>query len=82
MIPLLPPGNHDRNGFFRVDGDGVHWAIHAAQMAHLAVSRIFDERLFGPRVLADYIHGTGLNAYSTTDTAFDTMYCHAIPYIP
>lgn len=76
MIPLLPPGNHYRNGFFRVDGDGVHGTIHAAQVTHLTVCRIFDKRLFCPQVLADNICGACSDACPATDAALDGFYGH------
>jgi len=49
-------------------------------MAYLAIRRIFDERLFCLRVLADHIGGAGLDAGPAADAAVDTFYGHgALP---
>ena len=73
---ILPPGDNDRNGFIRADGDGVNGTVHPAQMTELAVGRILDERLFGPRVLTNDIRGAGPDACSAADAPLDALYGH------
>ena len=45
-------------------------------MTNLAIFRVFDERFFCFRVLADYIRGTGFDACPAADAAFDLFDGH------
>jgi hypothetical protein len=45
-------------------------------MTYLAIFRVFDERFFCFRVLADYIRGTGFDACPTADAAVDLFDGH------
>ena len=73
---ILSPGNNDRNGLFRRNGNGIHRTVHPAQMADLAVGRIDDHGFPCFRILTNHIGGTGLHAGTASDTSIYTLNWH------
>ncbi len=72
----LPPRCYGRNGFSVSDGNCIHWAVHLAQTAHLAILRIANFGFLRFCVHSKHIGWAGLDTRPAADAAIYAFDCH------